>query len=324
MPWFAQYLDPLLAVVAATLSKDGTLIDANAGFLRIVKLDGQDPIGAYVSRFFLQPNFATLAQADARADGEIYRGLLTMGDDMTTRTLRARVWRLDTGLRVLAEYDIDELERLNDKMIDLNRDYADAQLKLAQTNLKLQQREAQIVALTLTDALTGLGNRRQFDQALANEINRARRTGGPLCAFMADLDHFKRVNDTFGHDIGDKVLAAFGELLRRQTRSPEIAARIGGEEFVVLMPHTDLAQGLATADRIRRATAATRIEPIPDAVTASFGVAELVPGEPGDAFMRRVDKALYEAKRSGRNCVVTAGSSAGGDTVRGSILPGAT
>ena len=91
----------------------------------------------------------------------------------------------------------------------------------------------------------------------------------------------------------------------------------------VLMPHADLAQGLATAERIKTATAAARIEPIPDAVTASFGVADLAPGEPGDAFMRRVDKALYEAKHSGRNCVVAARSSAGGDTVRGSILPGA-
>ena len=304
MPWFAQNLKPLLAVVAATLSEDGVLLDANAGFLRIVRLGEQDLIGAQVSRFFLQPNFATLARIDARADGEIYHGLLTMGDDMTTRTLRARVWRLDSRLRVLAEYDIDGLERLNEKMIDLNRDYADAQLKLAQTNLKLQQREAQILALTLTDALTGLGNRRQLQQALATEINRARRTGEPLCAFMVDLDHFKRVNDTFGHEVGDKVLAAFGNLLRQKTRSTEVATRTGGEEFVVLMPHTDLAESLTTAERIRAATAAIRVQPMPDGVTASFGVAKLAAGEDGDAFMLRIDRALYEAKHSGRNRVV--------------------
>ena len=97
MQWLAQNLDPLLAVVAATLSEDGTLIDANAGFLRIVKLGGQDPIGAHVSRFFLQPNFATLAHVDARADGEIYHGLLTMGDDMTHADL-ARP-RLEVGFK---------------------------------------------------------------------------------------------------------------------------------------------------------------------------------------------------------------------------------
>jgi two-component system cell cycle response regulator len=119
-----------------------------------------------------------------------------------------------------------------------------------------------------------------------------------------DLDHFKRVNDTFGHEAGDKVLAAFGELLRKQTRATEIVVRAGGEEFVVLMPHTDLADGLATAERIRTAIATARIEPLPDGVTASFGVAELAGGEASDAFMRRVDKALYEAKHTGRNRVV--------------------
>lgn len=305
MPWFARDLEPLFAVVAATLNEDGTLIEANAGFLRIMKLEGHDPAGVHAARYFLQPNFATLIHAKAGADGEIYSGLLTMGDYMAApRTLRARVWRIDSRLRVLAEYDIDELERLNEKVLALNNDYANSQLKLAQTNLKLQQREAQIVALSLTDSLTGLGNRRQLEQALATEINRAARTCRPLSAFMADLDHFKQVNDTFGHEIGDKLLAAFGELLRKQIRATEIVARFGGEEFVVLMPDTDLAHGLASAERIRAAIAAAQIEPTPGGVTASFGVAELAKGEQADAFMRRIDKALYEAKHAGRDCVI--------------------
>jgi diguanylate cyclase (GGDEF)-like protein len=304
VPRLADDLEYLLAVAAATLNEDGTLIEANAGFRRIFKMEGQEPFGAQVSRFFLQPTFPTLVHTDAGADGEIYRGLLTMGDDVTTRTLHARVWRLNSRLRVLAEYDIDELERLNEKMLDLNRDYANAQLELAQTNLKLRQREAQIVALALTDSLTGLGNHRRFEQAMATEISRAQRTSGSLCAFMADLDHFKRVNDTFGHEVGDKVLAAFAGLLRRETRSTEVAARIGGEEFVVLMPHTDLADSLTTAERIRVATAAMRVERMPERITASFGVAKLADGEDSDAFMLRIDKALYEAKHTGRNRVV--------------------
>jgi two-component system cell cycle response regulator len=305
LKWSAPDLEPLLAVVTAVLNEDGILVEANAGFLRIAQLEGRDPIGTHASRVFLQPNFAYLVRADGGADGEIYRGLLTMGDQMgAPRTLQARVWRLDSKLCLLAEYDIDELERLNEKMLDLNRDYANAQLELAQTNLKLQQREAQIIALTLTDSLTGLGNRRRLDESLITEITRARRTGGKLCALMADLDHFKRVNDTFGHGAGDKVLAAFGKILRKQTRNTDIVVRAGGEEFVGLMPHTDLAQGLATAERIRNTIAAARIEPLPDSVTASFGVAELAAGEEGNAFMRRVDKALYEAKHAGRNRVV--------------------
>jgi diguanylate cyclase (GGDEF)-like protein len=191
-------------------------------------------------------------------------------------------------------------------VLELNADYADTQLELAQTNLKLQQREAQIVALTLIDPLTSLGNRRQFDQALATEISRSRRTGETLCALMADLDHFKRVNDNFGHETGDALLVAFAGMLGRQTRATETVARIGGEEFVVLMPHTELEQGVAIAERIRGMTTAVRIGSLPNGVTASFGVAELAVGEDGSAFMRRVDKALYEAKHSGRDRVVAA------------------
>jgi two-component system, cell cycle response regulator len=305
--WFAPELQPLLAIAVATLDKDGTLIEANAGFLKLIDVDGPQPIGACVARFFIQPDFATFARACGGADGEIHLGLLTVGDYLDrSRSLRAHVWRVNGQLRVLAEYDIAELEQLYDTVLELNRDYAGAQFELAQTNLKLQQREAQILAVSLTDPLTGVGNRRRLEQALAQEISRAERTGGTLCAFMTDLDHFKRVNDTYGHEAGDKVLTAFSDLLRRCTRATDIVARFGGEEFVALMPSTDLTQALAIAERIREAFAALQVEPLSDPATASFGVAELAAGEQGHALMRRADSALYAAKQSGRNRV-TAG-----------------
>ena len=307
MSWFPPELAPLLTVAAAALDEDGTLIEANAGFLRLIKVEGPQPIGTCVARFFLQPDFATLVRAPAGADGEIHRGLLTIGDYMgRTRSVHARIWRIGGRLRVLAEYDIEELERLNDAMLELNRVNADAQLELAQTNLKLQQREAQVVALSLIDPLTGVGNRRRLEQALPLEISRSERTGGKLCALMADLDHFKRVNDRYGHQAGDILLAAFGDLLRRHTRANDVVTRFGGEEFVMLMPHTDLAHARDTAERIRAALAASPIAPLPDPVTVSIGVAELTAGEQADGLLRRIDKALYVAKAAGRNRV-TAG-----------------
>jgi diguanylate cyclase (GGDEF)-like protein len=305
MSWFSAELEPLLTVAAAALDENGTLIEANAGFLRLIKAEQGQPIGTCVAGFFSQPDFATLVHARGGADGEIYHGLLTIGDYLgRPRSLRGRVWHVDRRLRVLAEYDIEELERLNDYMLELNAEYANAQLELAQTNLKLRQRDAQIVALSLTDPLTGVGNRRQLEQGLEIEIGRAARTGGKLCVWMADFDHFKRVNDTYGHEAGDKVLKAFGDLLHRQTRSTDIVTRFGGEEFVVLMPNTNLEQALATGERIRKAFAAFLVEPLLEPVTVSAGVAELAAGEQGDALIRRVDEALFEAKRSGRNCVV--------------------
>ncbi|MGA9015807.1 MAG: GGDEF domain-containing protein [Acetobacteraceae bacterium] len=307
MPWFASELEPMLAIAAAVLDEGGTLIEANAGFLRLVSLEGAQPIGQRIPLFFIQPDFATLIRTQADCDGQVHRGLLTIGDRLgRTRSLQGRVWRANGRLRVLAEYDVAELEQLYDTVLALNREYANAQLELAQINLKLQQREAQILATSLTDPLTGTGNRRRLEQALATEVNRAERTGGSLCAFMADLDHFKRVNDRYGHEAGDKVLAAFGEILRQRTRATDIAARFGGEEFVVLMPTTDLANATAIAERIRAAIAELQTESLLEPITASFGVVERLAGEPAHALLRRADVALYEAKRLGRNRVVAA------------------
>jgi len=305
MPWFRAELGAMLTVAAAVLDQQGALIEANAGFLRIVEQDGPRPIGANMARFFIQPNFSTLANAKAGVDGTVHNGLLTFGEYTgRTQSLRARVWRVGGQIRVLAEYDIEELQRVFDTVLELNRDYASAQLDLAQTNLRLQQREAHILRLSLTDPLTGVGNRRHLEQALAQETARAERTGGTLCAFMADLDHFKRVNDIYGHETGDKLLAAFGKLLRQHTRTTDIVARFGGEEFVVLIPHTNLEDAAAAADRLRQALASARVEPLPNPVTVSIGVAELAAGERGEALLRRADKALYEAKQSGRNRVI--------------------
>jgi len=251
------------------------------------------------AHFFLQPDFSALRLATADVDGEIYHGLLTVGEyHGKTRTLRARVWR------VVAEFDVEELERLYDTVLELNRDYSSAQTELAHANIKLQQREAQILAVSLTDALSGVGNRRRLEQALPLEVSRAKRDGLRLCAIMADIDFFKRVNDNYGHDAGDKVIAAFGGLLLSQTRPTDIVARYGGEEFVIMMPHTDLAHALVAAERIRASVAALRIEPLPNGITSSFGAAELGIGEQADALMRRIDAALYAAKQAGRNRVI--------------------
>ena len=121
---------------------------------------------------------------------------------------------------------------------------------------------------------------------------------------MADLDHFKRVNDIYGHEAGDSVLAAFGGLLGEQMRPTDIVPRFGGEEFVVLMPDTDLENAVAAAERVRMAFAALRVKPLPDPVKASFGVTGFAAGEQGDDLLRRIDQTLYAAKRSGRNRVV--------------------
>jgi len=291
----------LLAVATARLSPAGKLLEANAGFLRL--LEGGSGAGDLVARFFVQPAFAAIAAA-APDGGLAYRGLMTIGAiEGRTRTLRGQVWREAGELHLLAEFDIEELGRINDQVLALNRELTEAQRALAQAHLLLKQREAQIAEVALTDPLTGAGNRRRLEQALAAEIARARRTGGPLCAVMADLDRFKAVNDRHGHAAGDEVLVRFAQILRAQTRATDVVARYGGEEFVVLLPHAGIEQAAVFAERVRRALAAETVAPLPAPVTASFGIAQLREGETGDALLDRADAALYRAKENGRNRV---------------------
>jgi diguanylate cyclase (GGDEF)-like protein len=156
------------------------------------------------------------------------------------------------------------------------------------------------------DALTGLGNRRKFDEAYSVEINRMQRHGGKLCIMMADIDHFKKINDRYGHGVGDEVLVQFGELLCLLVRPTDLVARIGGEEFVVLMPHTEVSKAVATAERLRTSLAGRHVGPLKEPVTVSIGVAELEEGEDRESLLRRADQALYHAKDTGRNKVAAA------------------
>jgi diguanylate cyclase (GGDEF)-like protein len=160
-----------------------------------------------------------------------------------------------------------------------------------------------------TDGLTELANRRQFEEALANEISRAERFGGTLALIVADLDDFKQVNDHYGHQAGDDVLRAFADVLRETVRDIDLAARYGGEEFAVLLPQTDLAGAERVAERLRERMEIRLVEPASDSpfsVTASFGVASFPEaGTPADLFAA-ADEALYRAKSAGKNCVICA------------------
>ncbi|MGA3036803.1 MAG: GGDEF domain-containing protein [Vulcanimicrobiaceae bacterium] len=303
--WFPIEFQDLLAVATAAIDEDGRLLEANAGFLRIIGVAGQPAAGFDAAQFFIQPRFSALAGAVVRSDGNVYSGLLTIGTFAgTTQTLSGHIRRLGSRLLVLVEYDVADLERLNKGVLEINQRYAEVQFALTEANFKLIQRERESRTASLTDALTGVANRRALDQSLVIEISRVARTNNKLSALMADIDHFKHVNDTYGHPIGDAVLEVFGDVLRTNTRATDVLARSGGEEFVVLMPETDLETAVGVAARICKAFAARCIEPVVGSTTASFGVAELGPGETGHALLVRVDTALYEAKCAGRNRVV--------------------
>ena len=190
-------------------------------------------------------------------------------------------------------------------VVGVNRDVT----KNRQMEDALLQRQAEIVKLSLTDALTGLANRRRLDEQFETEVNRVQRYGGTLSVVIADLDHFKRINDEFGHEIGDKVLKAFSRTVESHVRDTDLIARLGGEEFVILMPQSGCNAAETVAERIRLSLAQTLIAPMRRAITVSFGIAEIHGGESAACLLRRADQALYKAKATGRNRTVIAGDS---------------
>ncbi len=164
--------------------------------------------------------------------------------------------------------------------------------------------EEQLKQLATTDPLTGISNRRRFDEALASEVNRAVRFSSPLTLILFDIDHFKRINDTFGHQAGDRVLIQLTLAVSGLIRTTDLFARWGGEEFVILMPGSDLDAGRVLAEKLRMML---EMQPFPDVghMTCSFGVAEYGPGSDVDTLMRKVDRCMFQAKASGRNRVET-------------------
>ncbi len=176
-----------------------------------------------------------------------------------------------------------------------------AQLKRDVEELKLQ---------AIIDPLTGLYNVRHFQQVLDTEMQRTLRTGHPTSLVLIDLDHFKAVNDQWGHEVGNLALKTAAELYQQQLRQFDIVCRYGGEEFAVILPHTPLAIAVNVAERLRQQLARVIID-VDDrqlSITASFGVAEFQPeGEYNQtALINQADKALYQAKQQGRNQVCSA------------------
>lgn len=161
--------------------------------------------------------------------------------------------------------------------------------------------EARLEAAALTDSLTGLGNRRHFEQALRNSAERHSASSRPYSLMIVDIDHFKQLNDRYGHDVGDDTLRNVAEILQLRARKVDCVARWGGEEFAVLLPDTGLDMASALANDIRSLVAAAEFPA--GGLSISIGVGEVITGEDPNTFFRRVDAALYRAKANGRNRV---------------------
>jgi two-component system cell cycle response regulator len=174
---------------------------------------------------------------------------------------------------------------------------------------RLRDNVQQSIEMAITDGLTGLYNRRYMESHLGALVEQATARGKPLAAFVLDIDYFKSVNDTYGHDAGDDVLREFSTRIKKSIRGIDLACRLGGEEFVIVMPETDMAVATIVAERLRRRIASEAFAIAQGTkhieVTISIGLATLDTVEDTAAtILKRADQALYRAKRDGRNRVV--------------------
>ena len=199
-----------------------------------------------------------------------------------------------------------------DKLAQNEIDYLDQLTKQSSLTIQRANMYAEVLEHATLDALTGLNNRRQFEIRLKQEVSMANRKQHPLCAIMLDIDFFKKVNDTYGHAVGDEVLKNVASVIKQQLRESDIPSRYGGEEFAILLPFTKLEEAGAVAQRLRAAVEAKHVDlsEVKDAkvkeiqVTISVGVYQYKEGDEPQQLYTKADKALYYAKEHGRNKVI--------------------
>ncbi len=307
---------PLQSIVVAEIARDGQLLSANRGFERLLWRSGEaGPNSADPCAVFLNPSFEHLLSVVCAPDQPLHQGIMTVVDQLgTSHSLIGAVHQHGPHLLLVAEHDITEMQHLNAQVMALNQDLSDAHRKLARVNRELQTSQQQLRQLSMTDPLTGLANRRELMERLEQALERARRYGSVFSLIMADIDFFKQVNDSYGHDVGDQVIKAVATMMAGAVRTTDLVARIGGEEFVVLLQEADLQVAAQLAERLRQMTSELRFDAIAGGIRCSFGVAQYAPEMPLQQLLKHADLALYTSKHAGRDRVTCHGTVGTGDT----------
>ena len=242
------------------------------------------------------------ALAALGGEGPSWRGTVTLfGEEV-----QAGLWRSAKGYLLVAERESADIEYLSKATVRLSNELASARRELADAKGDLVDRDEQVRVMSFVDRITGLGNQRAFNQALAAEVLRAGRYGGPLCLVLASIDGLEEIAGHFGKDQADDVLRCFARVVCNETRKTDHACRIGDNRFMLMLTQTPPERAAGITDRIRVSFAAASPGMVATTVTASFGHAEWRDGDDAGALIDRVEAALGAARSAGGDRVVVA------------------
>lgn len=297
----SEWLTDSEKIFALLLSSDGTIRELNHAAQRILRANLAGGTSSKLWDYLVCSDTEHLQQRLSESEGARDTSfLLNLADgEQSPVTWEARLLRCDGSFLLLATEEQRHDALFQNEILMLTNDLSIAIRDAAQKNRELKNANETIETLARTDGLTGLANRRMLEETLPREVARAGRLNESLSIIFVDVDHFKPINDEFGHRAGDQVLAQLGTIFKSQTRSYALAARFGGDEFVLLLPGTTREDAIVIAERIREKVATMAVPEYPRQVAISMGIAALVTGETGEGLVARADEALYRAKAKG-------------------------
>lgn len=294
----------LHAIAIAVLDEEGRVVESNQGFLSVTA----EAKGAGGGVRLAQPEMALLGQAPVGLNGKAYTGAIVLADSAAGwGALSGSIYRTGSGWLLAAEVGVSAYQQLNGVIERLGGELADTERMLARRSQALKKALEEVEALKRQDTLTGLANRRSLDDRITEEIGRWERYRRPLGLILMEMDDFGGVNEDYGREVGDELLHHVATVITYSVRATDLAARYGGLEFAMLLPETNEMGALIVAERLRMDLEGQIILPMTRPLTASFGVAMLLPGESRQELYARAGRAVGHSKKNGRNCVTMAG-----------------
>lgn len=304
----SRWLTDSDAVLALLLAPDGTIRARNQCGHRMFPPDPAKAPGSTIWDYLAYCDVQQLRERMSDSSRRSYGSMLLNlpNERQVPITLEVALVACSGAILLLGTQEHRHDADFQNENLKLTNDLSVMIREADRKNRELKEANETVARLASTDALTGLANRRTLREALQREIARAQRLGEHVSVVICDLDHFKSINDRYGHITGDHVLVSAATVFKNQLRPYDLAARYGGEEFVLLLPATSTDGAIVVAERMRSKIAEIKLPDCPQQITVSIGVATWIAGEAPEQLVARADAALYIAKSAGRNRVETA------------------